>query len=235
MIDAIIILRHSLVNGWKHARAMVAANLLWLAFSLTIVMLPAAVAGLYVTTNRIAYGQRVRFDDFRAGIRWYGWLGVRWMAVNAVVLTLLFGGLSSSHVGKHLPFVVTGALFVLGVLWIGLQFYVWPLLIEQPQKRLSAALLNALLLATAAPGYTLVILTVAGFLLLLSIMTVLPLGLCAFSLLALLGNEAVIDRLKAYGKTPDLSNVLVYRHSSSPQKTPSENVSRTAHKGRTVH
>jgi uncharacterized membrane protein YesL len=91
---------------------------------------------------------------------------------------------------------------VVGLLWIAVQFYVWPFLVEQEQKQLRIALKNALFLTLANPLYTLLLLGVVGLALVLSLLTVLPIAVFATSFISLLGNRAVVERLRTYGKLP---------------------------------
>jgi len=89
-----------------------------------------------------------------------------------------------------------------GLLWIATQFYTWPFLLEQEDKRLRLALQNGLFLTLANPIYTLMLLGTVALAVVVSAVTLLPLAVFATSFIALLANRAVRERLIAYGKLP---------------------------------
>jgi hypothetical protein len=167
------------------------------------VLLPPATAGLYVVTNSIGHGTGGRIEDMLSGARTYALLSFRWALANVMVgavlaVELRFYGATEVTIG-----VIVQVLFVTaGALWLAMQFYVWPFLIEQEDKRLRVALKNALFLTLANPVYTLVLLGVVGLALALSALTMLPMAIFATSFISLLGNRAVIERLRTYGKLP---------------------------------
>jgi len=103
--------------------------------------------------------------------------------------------------GALASFILVG-LVCLTVLWLAMLFYTGPFLIEQEDKRLRLALRNAAFLALATPGYTLTMLAATALIIVLSVLTVLPLAVFTLSFLALLGNRAVIERLRTFGKLP---------------------------------
>jgi hypothetical protein len=191
------------VRDWlRHIVLLTLASSAWVVLSLTVILLPPATAGLYMVTNRLAYGQRPRVADFLAGMHDYAWISVRWGILNGFAILLLAGTLRYPDVSLHLPLGLRTLIVVMGLLWLALQFYVWPLLFEQPQKRLRNALLSALLLTFAAPVYTFTIWLMVGAVTLIA-SYLFPAGLWLVSFLTLLGNTAVIDRLAAYGRDPD--------------------------------
>jgi hypothetical protein len=167
------------------------------------VLLPPATAGLYVITNNIGHGTGGRIGDMLPGARTYALVSYRWALANIVVgavlaVELQFYGATGTAVGVIVQVVFATA----GVLWLAMQFYVWPFLIEQEDKQLRVALKNALFLTLANPVYTLVLLAVVGVALMFSVLTMLPIAIFATSFISLLGNRAVLERLRTYGKLP---------------------------------
>ena len=190
-------------DGWHELIGLVVINLIWLAMSVTVILLPPATAGLYAVTNSVAHGTGQQIEEFLRAARRYAWLSWRWALLNIAAGGLLYMDLVFYRgTAGGLPFIIRWLLMLFAVIWLGVQFYVWPFLIEQEDKRLRLALRNALFLALAAPVYTLTMLVIVVVVLSLSAVTVLPLFLCAASLVSLLGNHAVIERLSAYGKLP---------------------------------
>lgn len=187
------------LNDWlAHLLPLTLANLAWFILSLTVVLFPAATAGLFFLSNRVAYGKPPLRVIFTAGMRLYTGLAWRWALVYGGGLGLL--ALIFSQAGA----VVQGLVIAAAVLWTLFQLYVWPLLIEQPEKRIGAALRNALLLCVAAPGYTLALagLGILGGALLLPLYLV-PLAIALASPGALLATHAVLGQLRASGLPPD--------------------------------
>ena len=195
---------------WETARdwyngmvGLAAMNFIWLMLSLTVVLLPPATAGIYVVTNSIAHGTGGRFEDMLAGWRAYAWTSYRWALANLAAGIIFAVGFRFYGAIGTMPGVVIQVLFVTaGLLWIAIQFYVWPFLIEQEDKRLRIALKNALFLTLANPVYTLLLLSIVCMALAVSILTMLPIAVFATSFISLLGNRAVLERLKTYGKLP---------------------------------
>jgi len=189
----------TILDWWHGMVGLAVLNLLWLGMSLTVVLLPLATAGMYGATHRMAHGKGQHIGDFVDAARCYGWLSLRWALVNVVVGALwavnyVFYG----TVALVIQLLLAGA----GVLWLAVQFYVWPFLMEQEQQNLRMALRNALFLALANPLYTLVLLALSGLVLALSLLAILPFAVFTASFLSLLGNRAVIERLRVYGKLP---------------------------------
>lgn len=203
MTRALGVIWESLRDWWDGMVGLSTFNVVWLGLSLTVLLCPPATAGLYAVTNSLAHGKGQRLSDFVEAARAYAWVSWRWALVNLVVGVLLavnfvfYGSISGSG-----AFLIQVALTITGALWLVMQFYVWPFLIEQEQKRLRTALRNALLLTLAAPLYTLVLLVAAGLILAFSLVAILPLGFFTMGFLALLGNRAVVERLTHYGKLP---------------------------------
>lgn len=192
---------------------LVTLNLLWLGLGLTLVLLPPATAGVYGVTNSLAHGKGQRLADFFATARHYAWLSIRWALLNGVVAAVFvfnfaFYGSTSTIAGM----IIQVALGSAGIVWLGMQLYVWPFVFEQEDKRLRVALKNALYLTLAAPLYTLTLLGTVVLVSGVSLATVMPVAVFWIGFVSLLGNRAVIERLTAYGKLP----------APSPASSPSE-------------
>jgi hypothetical protein len=197
------------VRDWYNGMVGLATmNFIWLLMSLTVVLLPPATAGLYVVTNSIARGTGGRIEDFAAGARAYAWLSFRWALVNVAVgvvfaVNFSYYGATGTFFGAVVQMILAAA----GLLWIAVQFYVWPFLIEQEKKQVRLALKNALFLTLANPIYTFIMLGAVGMVLVVSLIAILPVAVFATSFVSLLGNRAVIERLRTYGKLPGPSHL----------------------------
>ncbi len=209
MQAALAVIWETLRDWWDSMVGLATFNLLWLGLSLTVILCPPATAGLYAVTNSLAHGKGQRLDDFVAAARRYAWVSWRWALINLALGALLavnfafYGSLEGMA-----AFLIQAALVSAGGVWLVMQFYVWPFLMEQEQKRLRTALRNALFLALANPLYTLTLLVVSGLAIVFSLVAILPLGFFTMSFLALLGNRAVVERLTHYGKLPAMDTAF---------------------------
>jgi hypothetical protein len=190
------------VRDWYNGMVGLAVmNFAWLLCSLTVILLPPATAGIATVTNSIAHGTGAHFSDLWPGMRRYAWVSYRWALVNVVTATIFvvcvrFYGAAGGALGVFLQALFAAA----GLVWIAVQFYVWPFLIEQEEKHLRIALKNALFLTLANPAYTFILLSMAALALVISLFTMLPVAVFLTSFVTLLGSRAVIERLTAYGK-----------------------------------
>jgi hypothetical protein len=203
MPDALLVIGQSLKTWFRHIVLLTAAGLVWIGLSMTVILLPFATAGLYVLTNRIVYHRPLRAAELIAGARCYWRAGIEWMVSNGLVLGFLYGVLIFESVAGPLPTLFQLAAAAGGVGWFSLQLYVWPFLLEQPQKTFGAAVLNSLLLHLSAPIYMLGLMMAASSVIVTAFFFPLPIGVWAMSYLAVLGNQAVVERLSAYGLPPD--------------------------------
>jgi hypothetical protein len=205
-------MRAALDVFWETARdwyngmvGLAVLNFVWLTLSLTVILLPPATAGLAVITHSLAHGTGAHFSDFWPGMQRYAWLSYRWALVNAAAVVIFavcfsFYGAAGGVLGVLLQMLFVSA----GLVWLATQFYVWPFLMEQEDKRLRLALKNALFLTLANPVYTFTLLGTAALGLVLSVITILPIAVFATSFISLLGSRAVLERLTTYGKLPGL-------------------------------
>lgn len=179
-------------------------NLIWLVAGLTVVLLPPATAGLYVVTNSVGHGTGGRIEDLFSGARKYALVSFLWALANiAVAIVFSVGFRFYGALGSTLGVIIQAGFAATGILWLAMQFYVWPFLIEQEDKRLHVALKNALFLTLANPIYTSLMLSIVGIVLLVSVFTMVPLALFTISFISLLGNRAVIERLTTYNNALD--------------------------------
>ncbi len=103
----------------------------------------------------------------------------------------------------HLPTCLNLILLFLAWIWLTLQLYLWPFLLEQSQKGLGEAVRNSLLLGIAAPAYTISLLFYVGAILGIFLSVFAPGALLLASYFALVGNITVIEHLRTYGRVPN--------------------------------
>ena len=85
---------------------------------------------------------------------------------------------------------------VLGLLWLAIQFFTLPLIMIADEKNLLAGFRDAVHLMTSAPGYALATAGTGLAIGIFSLILIAPLILGGAGLVAVLGNQAAIDRPK---------------------------------------
>lgn len=190
----------ALRDWWDDWVNMAVIGLIWLLCWVTIVLGPPATFGLYYVTNQLAHGRSLGLRGLLEGGRRYFLKSWLWMLLNLVAAVVLaaniwfYGQFDADWAGIVRMF----ALF-LSLVWLVVQFYALPYLMEQKKESLRLALRNGLFTLLAAPVYTAVVAGLAALLAVLSVWLVAPLLLGTPCLIAALGNRAVRERLETYG------------------------------------
>jgi len=145
-----------LVDAWHNLWELLVFNLLWLVLCIPLITAPPAFAGLYYATNRLAHGKEVDWRVFFEGFRLHFWLSWRWGLVNLLVsaigfLNYIFYGRFQANWSAW----VQGAILGLILIWGLVQFYTFPLLLEQSERKLGIALRNSLVMYLRLPGFSL--------------------------------------------------------------------------------
>ena len=196
---SIDVITQTFVGWWDEWVNLWVLNLAWVLCWLTIVLGPPATLGLYYVTNRLAHGESLGLSGFLDGGRRYFFLSWLWMLINLVVAIVISANFWFYASFESIWMDFLQAFFViLGIIWLIVQFYALPYLMEQESKHLGIALRNGLYTALAAPGFTLVVAGVGALIVGLSVVLVFPLFLGVPCLVILLGNRAVIERLGTY-------------------------------------
>jgi hypothetical protein len=194
MGDAIKTFQRSVIDWWHHAPLLMAANILWLLLSATLILLPVATAALYILTNRIVYQQKPRLTDVITGVRGYLWVSIRWAVVTLAAAAVIY-----SLWAGWLPLGPQACLLLFSLLWFSFQLVLWPFLLEQPTKRLHLAVYHTILFGIGAPRFLIGLTVLTIPLLLVSLWLRVPLILFTISFMALLSSHAVHDQLATYG------------------------------------
>jgi uncharacterized membrane protein YesL len=195
---------------------LLVANLLWLALSLPIVTWPAATAGLFYLIGRVVKEELdfepryARVSDFWEGFRRFGWRASLLALID--LLALLMIGVALRFYGEGqiewLGWLV-GPISLIGLAWAGAQLYLYPLLIQRPERSAWELAREAFLIAISYPLYTLSLLATATVLAIGAGLLAGPVLLIFFSLLAMFGTVA-------------LRLVLIQRGEIVPVRSPGE-------------
>jgi hypothetical protein len=224
--EAMTVFWQSLRDTWEELLPLAVVNIVWLAswalplfafsslsapaiaiplFLLSVVLLPVSTAGIYYVTNRVAHGKTFHFSDFVEGVRIYWWRAILWLVVNLGVVYLIWVNLwfYSSRLEGPWGFVVGGVWLALLAFWLVMQLYFWPMLLQLDEPRMFMAWKNSALLILINPFYAFFFVSFTLLVAVISAALVVILIFAGMTIIALLGNNAVLILLHRLGKIED--------------------------------
>jgi hypothetical protein len=147
----------ALQDIWGDVWSTAVINLLWIFCVVLIIPGPPATLALFAYGNRLANGETADLNDFLRGIRRFWKAGWRWGFLNLGLILILVGditllGSGSSSQSMHF---FQGCYFTLLSLWLLLQLFVLPFLVEQDSPRVRTAVANAAAMLGRNIGFTL--------------------------------------------------------------------------------
>jgi len=183
---------------WRRLGILLTANVLWLVLSLPIVTFPAATAGLFFLVGRVVKEdldfepRYARTSDFWQGFRELGVRSSLLALLDLLVLGVIVAAIRfySQSPTEWLRWLV-GPLALIGLAWAGAQLYLYPLLIQRPEKQPWELAREAFLVAISYPLYSLSLLATTLALLVGAVILAGPVLLIFFSMLALLETIAL--------------------------------------------
>ena len=179
---------------------MFVINLIFLLCWVTIILGPPALFGIYHITSELAYGHSEDPRELFRGMRKYFFKSWQWFIINLMIASIIVVNFYFyRYVRFNWALFVQAIFILLGILWLAVQFYTLPYLMEQEEKSLKTALRNGLFTILSAPGYSFVVIGFAAFLAGLSVATILPLALGTPLLIASIGSRSIRERLKTFG------------------------------------
>jgi uncharacterized membrane protein YesL len=205
-----IVIRRSLTAFGHRGYTYIWGNLFWVVLSLPLVTAPAAWAGLVTLAHRAQTSPApVEVLTVWQGFKQHFRRGLVVALLNVVVLGVNASNLFAYQYVTDLTGTVLRWLWIMAILlWLMLQFYAWPLLIEMEKPELWGAFRNAVVMLFRHPLFTLVIGLCALLLVVANTLLVGAWFLIGGSLLATLSVAAVRNQLEAAGlRTPPLPSV----------------------------
>lgn len=165
--------------------------------SLTVVLYPLAIFGIYEQGLDLSHGIRTGIMGFWKGLKTYWRKSLPWGLLNLLVVAILgFNVWFYSGMANALGLVLMALMSALLMLWLSWQFYTVSCFFLQEDKTLKVAWKNGLAVILLQPGYAIVIAIVMLILLGLSLTTFMPLFLGSIPLIAILGLRAVQATIK---------------------------------------
>jgi uncharacterized membrane protein YesL len=127
---------------------LMGTNIRWVLLMLPIVTIPPAFAGLYYATSQLVHNKPGSGQTFFDGFKKYFRTSYSWFFSNVLVVGLL---LLNINLSVRFPQVwwlqiLRGVYWVLLGVWLLLQFYTFPLLVQQEKPRLGLAIRNSAIL-----------------------------------------------------------------------------------------
>jgi hypothetical protein len=161
-------------------------------------LLPVTTGALCFVTNQVVRGNIIGWGTFATGLRRH-WR--KSLIVTAISLTVL--ALIAINI-QFYAFVLQGTWTnfavsiwaILGIYWLIVQVYWFPMLLELENEKVLLSLRNALALPIITPGFSLTILLVLIILAILCIVLTVPLALFMAALLLLIANRATRSRIE---------------------------------------
>jgi uncharacterized membrane protein YesL len=200
-VSAFAVLLRALGDWWRDWVNMAVLNLAWMLCWLTIILGPPATFVAYRVANDFVHGRTLYPRELPGMLRRYFlrawlWFLLQLAVAGGVLLNLRFyGGLSGG-----LGIVLAGATLVVAGLWLLLQLYALPYLMEQGRPGLGLALRNSLLTVLASPIHALLLALASAVLLALCVRLPFLLLFGVPMLVAVTGTHMLLDRLERFGK-----------------------------------
>ncbi len=136
---------------------LVGCNLVWFLCCLPIITAPPATAALYAITREIGYRRSMSWRDFFGYMGQYFVVGWRWAILNLIAALIVFLNVwFYDNLAVSIAPLLRWIWIVIGLLWLIIQQYTFPLMLEQEKPRVLLATRNALVLCLRHPLYTLI-------------------------------------------------------------------------------
>lgn len=194
---AFSVILDSMKLWWNDWANQVLVALVAILLSLTVVLYPMVLFGIYDQALDLTHGIRTGIIGFWHGVKSYWRKSLPWGLLNLLVLAFLIFNISFYQNTDHpVALVLVILMIVLGFFWLIWQFYTVSCFFLQEEKKLKIAWKNGLAIILLQPGYALVIAIVMLLFLGLSITTFIPLFLGSIPLIAILGLRAVQATIK---------------------------------------
>ncbi|MBI1257820.1 MAG: DUF624 domain-containing protein [Chloroflexi bacterium] len=148
-------LRDKLTDAYVATIPLITLNVVWLVTSLPLVTLIPSTAALFYATNHLAHGKSADMYTFFEGFRLYFRRSWFWGLLNLLVIVVLASNfLYYGHLSAQWATIAEAIVIVVSLVWLSLQVYSFPLLLEQEKPDLRLALRNSLILLIRRPFFT---------------------------------------------------------------------------------
>ena len=169
------------------------SDVLWVLLILPVITIPPALAGLYYATLQLVHNKSGTRQKFFEGFKKYFRPSYGWFFLNIIVVGLLFFNINLSIRFPEVWWLqlLRGFYWIILGIWMLLQFYTFPLLIQQEKPRLGLALRNSAVLWLKHSVFSLLLSVVIIVLIVVSIFLFPLWFVLSASLIAYLANLGV--------------------------------------------
>jgi uncharacterized membrane protein YesL len=183
---------------WSDWGNQVVVSLVAILLSLTVVLFPAALFGIYQESLDLTHRNRSGLIGFWTGFKQNFLKSLGWGAINLVVVLMLVTNVWFYYNSQleSAPFL-TVVTILMGVLWFIWQFFSMSCFFLQEDKTLKVAWKNGFVIILKQPLYAFIISLAMLALLVLSFYVYIPLVLGSIPLIAILGLKAVQATIKS--------------------------------------
>jgi uncharacterized membrane protein YesL len=187
----------SLSQWWYSWLILLLLNTMLVVCWITVLLGPPATFGFYYAIHSLINSHSTNWREFLEGMKRYflkAWLWALFNIAFAFLLRISLEFYSQSSSTQ----IFLYPLLVISVLWLYIQFFAIPFMMEQEQKNLLLAFRNSLFTILASPLFALVLLIVLVFLVWLNLTFLGLILIGSPSFIAILGIKAVKERLKSF-------------------------------------
>lgn len=227
MLDAFAITGRSFKDLWSDFPFLILLNVLWVAsavlaaapvfglagsspvliWALTLLLgllLPVLSGAICFVTNQITHGVAVNWGTFFTGVRRYWAKSLLVALVNVVVLILVGANLRFYAVVLQGTWtnLALSVWLVLGIYWLLVQLFWFPMLLELKDEKVFVALRNAAVMVLITPWFTLMLGVIVLVLSVVSIVLTVPAAFLLATVLLLISNHATRSRVARIQKKP---------------------------------
>lgn len=170
MLTALQVLGAAIMDVRHVGVMLIGYNLLWFFCCLPIITAPPATAALYAITREIGYRRNMGWRDFFTYMGQYFVIGWRWGILNLIAAFLILLNIwFYDNLGVSAAPILRVLWIVIGIIWLIIQQYTFPLMLEQEKPRVLLATRNAVVLSLRHPLFTFTYGLVAAILIIMTI------------------------------------------------------------------
>jgi uncharacterized membrane protein YesL len=202
-------IRISIRLFYRRIGTFLIGNVFWILVSIPIVTIPAATGALFYMVHRVVSEEEdnapewASHKDFWVGLRlhWLRSTVVGFLDLAALIVLLVTLQFYVMRPEEYLRWLA-GPVLIFLLMWIGLQVFLFPLLIQFPDESLVQLAKRAVFLVLGYPLYCLTVIAVLVVLLVVSVALAGPVLVLLFSLLAVIQTVALrVIRIEQLGKS----------------------------------
>lgn len=184
---------------WDDLTGLLFVSIIWALCWLTVILGPPATFGLFQVAYDLVGGESTGLSGLYKGAKHYFLKSWLWMGLNILVFFVLLNAINYyTQANQFIASIIAGFLTCMLVTWVTIQFYTIPFIQRQEDESFRLALRNSLFTTLASPIYTLVLALIAGGLLAISILTIVPIFLGAPVFVVILQTNALKERITTF-------------------------------------